>query len=188
MDIEKTPIKDMYIIHRPIRKDERGSFTRLYGADEFALHGLNTKAIHVNTSTSSELGTLRGIHFQHPPFSEAKIVACTSGAVFDVGVDLRPNSPTKFKWFGKILTPENGLSLLIPEGFGHGFLTLEPNSTVVYVVSEVYAPQFESGIRYDDPEISIQWPIQPKVISEKDKKWDWIKNRISELNEGFAMK
>jgi dTDP-4-dehydrorhamnose 3,5-epimerase len=186
MKIETTPIKDLCVIHRPIRKDERGTFTRLYGADEFALHGMTTRAVHVNTSTSSEKGTLRGIHFQYPPYSEAKIVACTAGAVFDIGVDLRPDSPTRFQWYGQILTPENGVSLLVPEGFGHGFLTLEPNSTVVYVVSEVYAPDSESGIRFDDPVLSIQWPIPPKVISEKDTSWGWINDRMEELEKKFV--
>ena len=102
------------------------------------------------------------------------------------GIDLRPDSPTRFQWFGKKLTPDNGVSMIIPEGFGHGFITLEPNTTVVYVVSAVYAPKYESGLKYDDPTMNIQWPISPSVISEKDQEWGLIEDRISELDKGFS--
>ena len=103
-----------------------------------------------------------------------------------MGIDLRPDSPTRFKWFGTKLTPENGVSLIVPEGFGHAFITLEPNSTVVYVVSSVYAPDHESGIMYDDPLLKIEWPIQPIVISDKDRSWDKIEKRLEELDSGFS--
>ncbi|QJB28855.1 dTDP-4-dehydrorhamnose 3,5-epimerase family protein [Limnospira fusiformis] len=185
MKLDSTPVKDLFVIHRPIRRDERGSFTRLFGADEIAAAGRPTNAVHVNTSTSAEVGTLRGIHFQYPPYAEAKIVACTAGAIWDVGVDLRPGSPTRFQWFGTLLTPENGLSMVIPEGFGHAFITMEPNSTAVYVVSAVYAPQLESGLRFDDPGLAIQWPLTPNVISEKDRGWGLLEHRIPELDKGF---
>jgi len=185
MRLEPTGIQDLYVIHRIIRQDERGSFTRLFGADEIADAGRPTNVVHINTSTSKEAGTLRGIHFQYPPFSEAKIVACTSGTIWDVGVDLRPNSPTRFQWFGTLLTPENGVSMLIPEGFGHAFITLEPNSTAVYAISACYAPQLESGLRYDDPLIDISWPVTPKIVSEKDLNWGLLNDRIGEINTGF---
>ena len=116
MKLEETPIEDLYVLHRPIRKDERGSFSRLFGEDDIAKAGRPTNIVHVNTSTSVEAGTLRGVHFQYPPFSEAKVVACTSGSIWDVGVDLRPDSPTRFQWFGEVLTPENGKSMIVPEG------------------------------------------------------------------------
>lgn len=185
MKLESTPIKDLFILHRPVRRDERGTFTRLFGADEIAAAGRPTNALHVNTSTSINVGTLRGIHFQYPPYAEAKIVACTAGAIWDVGIDLRPGSPTRFQWFGTILTPDNGLSMVIPEGFGHAFITMEPNSTAVYVISAIYAPHRESGLRFDDPGLGIKWPIDPIVVSEKDRAWDPLEHRIDELNKEF---
>ena len=188
MKLEATPIKDMFVLHRAVHKDSRGQFTRLYAAEGLAMAGRPTDAIHVNTSTSTQVGTLRGIHFQYAPCAEAKIVACTAGAIWDVGVDLRPESPTRFQWFGAELTPENGRSMVIPEGFGHAFITLEPNSIAVYVVSAVYAPEFESGIRYDDPALAIEWPIQPSVVSDKDLDWKAVKDRIGEFDFGFRVR
>lgn len=185
MKLESTPIKDLFVLHRPVHQDLRGQFTRLFAAEGLAAAGRPTNAVHVNTSTSVETGTLRGIHFQYPPYAEAKIVACTAGAIWDVGVDLRPGSPTRFQWFGTKLTPDNGLSMIIPEGFGHAFLTLEPSSTAVYVVSAVYALDHESGIRYDDSALSIQWPIVPTVVSDKDLAWGRVKSCIDELDAGF---
>lgn len=166
-------------------RDTRGKFTRLFGEDENELAGRPMKAVHVNSSTSTETGTLRGLHFQYPPFAEAKLVSCVAGAVWDVGVDLRPNSPTQFAWFGLELNPENGISLLIPEGFAHGFITLQPETTLVYVVSERYAPNDESGVRFDDPLTKIKWPIKPTVLSEKDRAWPPLSSRLDELESKF---
>ena len=185
MELEQTPIQGLYSINRPIRRDERGFFSRLFGADEISAAGRPTQAIHINSSTSKDTGTLRGIHFQYPPYSEAKIVSCVSGSIWDLGVDLRPGSPTRFKSFGMQLTPENGKSLLVPEGFGHAFITLEPNSTVVYVVSSAYSPENESGLRFDDPSLDINLPIEPKVLSEKDQTWELLDNKLEEINNKF---
>ena len=181
MRLETTPIKGVHVVQKRIFQDDRGQFCRLYGADEFAHIGLDTKAVHVNSSTSTLKGTLRGIHFQYPPFSETKIVSCLSGAIWDVAVDLRPNSPTRFQWFGLELTPSNGKSLLVPDGCGHAFLTLADSSTVVYVVSNTYNIDSESGAKYDDPMLNITWPLEPQVISDKDLKWDLLANRSEEL-------
>ena len=186
MKLETTPVEGLFVLHRPVRRDERGFFSRIFGADEIAAAGRPTQAMHVNTSTSVEVGTLRGIHFQYHPHAEAKIVSCASGAIWDVGIDLRPKSPTRFKWFGTKLTPENGISMVVPEGFGHAFITLEPNSTVVYVVSAAYAISHESGIRFDDPLLEIEWPINPTVLSEKDRAWGLIEHRLDELDTGFS--
>jgi len=185
MQLETTPIEGVCVIQKRIFQDDRGQFCRLYGADEFSDIGLDTKAVHINSSTSTLKGTLRGIHFQYPPFSETKIVSCLSGAVWDVAVDLRPNSPTRFRWFGVELTPSNGKSLVVPDGCGHAFLTLAANSTVVYVVSNTYNIDFESGAQYDDPMLNIAWPIEPMVISDKDLKWKPLSSRIDELWNGF---
>jgi dTDP-4-dehydrorhamnose 3,5-epimerase len=186
MKLETTPIEGLFVLHRPIRRDERGIFSRLFGEDEIAAAGRPTKIVHVNSSTSSEVGTLRGIHFQFPPFAEAKVVACTSGAIWDIGIDLRPGSSTRFQWFGSLLTPTNGLSMIIPEGFGHAFITLEPNSTAVYAISAIYEPRVESGLRYDDPMLSIDWPITPKIISDKDRAWGNLEHRLEDLDQGFS--
>lgn len=185
MKLESTGLDGVFLLHRRIHNDERGTFTRLFAEDELATLGYNAKAIHINTSTSIFPGTLRGIHFQYPPYSETKIVSCVSGAIWDVAVDLRPNSETRFQWFGKTLTPDNGTSLIIPEGFGHAFITLEPNSTVVYVVSAAYAIEYESGARFDDPLLRIEWPIEPMVMSEKDTEWKLLSKRIDELDVKF---
>jgi dTDP-4-dehydrorhamnose 3,5-epimerase len=185
MKLESTPIADLFVLHRPLRKDDRGAFSRLFGEDDIAAAGRPTNAVHVNTSTSNQVGTLRGIHFQYPPFSEAKVVACTAGAIWDVGVDLRPDSPTKYQWFAEVLTPDNGKSLIIPEGFGHAFITLEPNTTAVYVISSVYSLDHESGLRFDDPMLNIDWPIKPTVVSEKDKAWGLLEGRIQEIDKNF---
>lgn len=187
MKLEKTSIDGLFVLHRAVHRDERGFFSRLFGADEIAAAGRPTQAVHVNSSTSVEVGTLRGVHFQYPPHAEAKIVSCAAGAIWDVGIDLRPGSPTRFQWFGTCLTPENGISMVVPEGFGHAFITLEPNSTVVYIVSAVYALEYESGIRFDDPTLNIQWPIEPKVLSDKDQAWGLIENRMNELDTGFSI-
>lgn len=185
MKLETTPIKDLFVLNRPVHRDPRGHFTRLFAAEGMAAAGRPTQAVHVNTSTSVEAGTLRGIHFQYPPHAETKVVACTSGSIWDLGVDLRPGSPTRFQWFGTELTPTNGLSMIIPEGFGHAFITLEPNSTAVYIVSSAYALDHESGILYDDPTLNITWPMSPTVLSKKDTAWAPLLNRISELDSKF---
>lgn len=187
MQLEHTPIAGLFVMHRPVHQDNRGQFTRLFAAEGMAAAGRPTEAVHVNTSTSVDVGTLRGIHFQYPPCAEAKIVACTAGAIWDVGVDLRPGSPTRFQWYGTVLTPLNGRSMVIPEGFGHAFITLEPNSTAVYIVSAAYAPEHESGIRYDDPELAIDWPTAPTVLSDKDLAWEPVQERIGELDRGFSL-
>jgi len=186
MKLEKTPISDLYVLQRKIVKDARGSFSRLFGEDDIFKAGRPTNIVHVNTSTSVEAGTLRGIHFQYPPFSEAKVVACTSGAIWDVGIDLRPGSPTRFEWYGEVLTPNNGKSMIVPEGFGHAFITLEPNSTAVYAISAYYNIDYESGARFDDPIMSIDWPLEPTVVSEKDRKWGLLEDRIKELDKNFS--
>jgi len=186
MKLEKTPLEGLFVLHRPVRQDHRGFFNRLFGTDEIASAGRPMEAHHVNTSTSIAVGTLRGIHFQYPPHSEAKVVSCVAGSLWDVGIDLRPSSPTRFQWFGTKLTPANGLSMIIPEGFGHAFITLEPYTTAAYVVSACYAPAYESGVRFDDPMVGIKWPIEPKIISDKDCSWGLIEQRLDELSKGFT--
>ena len=186
MRFEETFLRGLFLISRNVHEDERGIFSRFFAADEFASAGRPIEAVHINSSTSNSQGTIRGLHFQYPPFAEKKIVSCATGAVWDVGVDLRPNSPTRFKWFGTELSPKNGISMVVPEGFAHGLITLVPNSTVVYVSTKPYSPDHESGILYNDPLLQIDWPLEPKVISEKDRSWGNVEDRINELNEAFS--
>lgn len=182
MHLEKTHLDDVLILHMDIRKDDRGQFCRLYGIDELKKAGFDSKVSHVNSSKSLKRGTLRGIHFQYPPYAECKIISCISGSIWDLAVDLRPNSKQRFNWFGIKLTPSNGKSLIVPEGFGHACLSLEDNSTIIYVSSEVYSSKYESGIKYDDPLLKIKWPINPSFLSERDKSWGEISKRLDELS------
>ena len=149
-------------------EDERGFFGRLWCAEEFRSHGLNTNLVQSNVSFSSKKGTLRGMHFQNPPFQETKLVRCTRGSVFDVIVDLRPDSPTYCKWEGLELNADKRNMIYVPEGFAHGFITLEDNCEVYYLVTEYYNKEYESGVRYNDPAFNIDWPVDVAEISAKD--------------------
>ena len=188
MDLEKTSLNEVFILNKKIRKDDRGQFCRLYGIDELKKIGFDSKVSHVNSSLSLKAGTLRGIHFQYPPFSECKIISCITGSIWDLAVDLRPNSKQRFEWFGVKLTPSNGKSLIVPEGFGHACLSLEDNTNIIYVSSEIYSAEHESGIAFDDPLLNINWPINPSFISERDSSWGEIRTRLDELSHGFYKK
>lgn len=166
----ETGLKDAYLIDLEKRGDERGFFARFFCAEEFAKMGLKSQFVQVNNSLSAQKGTLRGIHYQLAPKAEVKVVRCIQGALWDLIVDLRPDSPTFKKWFGAELTAENRRMMYVPEGFGHAFLTLEDNTEALYLVSEYYSPQHERGLRFDDPAFNIQWPGKPVVISDKDLK------------------
>lgn len=173
MEIVSTEIKEVVVIKSTIFMDERGTFTRLYASD-YTDAGLDFKVDSVNLSATRKRGTIRGLHMQISPFSEKKIVRCISGKIFDVAVDMREESPTFLKYVSRILTEENNEALFIPEGFAHGFQTLESNSVVHYCTSERYSQNHEYGIKYDDPKIGIKWPAEATYISEKDKNWALI--------------
>ena len=169
MIFAETPLKGAYLVDLEHRTDERGFFARAWCADEFERQGLCTRVAQANISFNHSAGTLRGLHYQQPPHAEVKLIRCTSGAIWDVIVDLRKDSPTYRQWFGTELTAENRTMLYVPENFAHGYLTLVPNSETTYQVSEPYAPGAEAGIRWDDPAFGIGWPdIGVKVISDKD--------------------
>lgn len=148
--------------------DERGWFARYYCKEEFREIGHSKEWVQMNHSFSSKQGTIRGMHFQKEPFGEIKLVRCIAGTVFDVIIDLRKNSPTFLHWFGTELSAQNKRSLYIPEGFAHGFQCLSERCELLYHHSEVYQPDAEAGIRYDDPVVSISWPLPVSVISERD--------------------
>ena len=172
MKFTETELKDAYIIDIEKHEDERGFFARIFCEREFTEKRLNAKHAQSSISFNQKSGTLRGMHFQIPPFSEIKLVRCIRGAIFDVVIDLRKNSDTFAKWISVELTQENRKTLYIPKGFAHGFLTLKDNTEVFYQMSEYYRPEAARGIRFNDPAFDIKWPIHDKpLISEKDKNW-----------------
>jgi len=158
-----------YLIELEPIVDDRGFFARSWCAEEFRVHGLNSRLAQSSLSFNTTRGTLRGMHFQAEPYPEAKLVRCCSGAVYDVILDLRPASSTYSKWFAVELTPTNRKMLYVPEGFAHGFQTLADNSEVFYQISETYRPEYARGIRWDDPLFGIAWPLQHPIMSEKDR-------------------
>ena len=171
MKFTPTTVEGAFIVDVDRIGDSRGFFGRLWCAKEMATQGLSTNISQCNIGRSERAGTLRGLHLQKPPHQEVKIVRCTQGAVFDVVVDLRPDSPSFRRWFGIELNMENASMLYVPEGCATGYLTLEDNSEIYYLASEFYAPQSATGVRYDDPAFDIRWPGTPTVISDNDASW-----------------
>ncbi|NTW00050.1 MAG: dTDP-4-dehydrorhamnose 3,5-epimerase [Oscillochloris sp.] len=166
-----TEVKDAYIIDPDRREDNRGFFACIWAEEAFAKQGLGTRIAQINLSYNRHKGTLRGMHFQHAPYGETKLVRCIRGAILDVIVDLRADSPSYKRWIGVELTAENRRSLYVPEGFAHGFQTLVDDVEVLYQVSQIYTPSAEGGVRHNDPTFGIQWPLIPSEMSEKDKIW-----------------
>jgi dTDP-4-dehydrorhamnose 3,5-epimerase len=150
--------------------DERGFFARAFCRREFEAHGLNPNLAQCNLSFNKSRGTLRGMHYQLAPHAEVKLIRCTRGAIYDVIVDLRPQSRTFKQWMGVELTSNNHAMLYVPEGFAHGYLTLEENTEVFYQVSEFYSKEYERGVRWNDAAFGIEWPIEPAIISDKDRR------------------
>lgn len=150
-------------------RDKRGFFSETYNLKEYKKIGIYDYFVQDNHSLSSQVGTLRGLHFQKPPKAQCKLVRCGKGAIFDVAVDIRLGSPTYCQWVGYTLSAENGYQLYVPKGFAHGFITLETNSEILYKCSDYYAPEMEGGLRWDDPVIGINWPLKGKpTLSDKD--------------------
>ena len=166
-----TRLRGAVLIELERRADDRGFFARTFCEAEFAAAGLETRFVQANASGNPRAGTLRGLHYQVPPYAEVKVVRCTRGAVFDVIVDLRPESPTYRQWQGLELTAAEGTMLYVPGGFAHGYQTLVDDTEVAYQVSQPYTPGAEAGIRYDDPALSIAWPLAVSAISGKDREW-----------------
>lgn len=172
MIFKETAVKDAYIIEIERRTDDRGFFARTWCRKEFEAQGLNTNLVQANVAFNIKRGTLRGMHYQVSPYEETKLIRCTKGAIYDVIIDIRKNSPTYMKWIGVELTADNYKMLYVPEGFAHGYQTLRDNTEVSYQVSQFYAPNSEQGVRWDDPAFNIKWPETEKVIiSEKDQAW-----------------
>jgi dTDP-4-dehydrorhamnose 3,5-epimerase len=171
MIFRETELAGVVEVHLDPRSDERGFFARSWCEREFASHGLNPRLAQCNVSFNVKKGTLRGMHYQAEPFQEAKLVRCTQGAIYDVAVDLRPQSGTFKQWFGAFLSAENRYMLYIPEGCAHGFQTLTDNAEVFYQMSEFYHPESARGLRFDDPTFQIVWPEKIEIISERDRNY-----------------
>ncbi|MFX1328517.1 MAG: dTDP-4-dehydrorhamnose 3,5-epimerase [Promethearchaeota archaeon] len=178
MKFIKTSLKDLYIIEFEPIQDERGRFYRVFCKDEFKQIDHHGEIVQINHSLSKKKGTIRGMHFQYPPKSEIKMVKCLQGSVYDVAIDIRKNSSTFLKWHGEILSAENLKMMYIPEGFAHGFQTLEENTELLYFHTEFYDAEHEGGIRFDDPLISLQWPLDVSTVSKRDKEHKLLSNHF----------
>jgi len=171
MEFIKAKLDGVYVIEPKPKADARGYFARTFCKEELLAHGIEFDIKQANQSFTKKKGTIRGMHFQREPKAEAKIIQCLEGAVYDVAVDVRPDSATFGRWISEELSKENGKMLYIPKGFAHGFQTLSNNCRMQYFMSEVYSPQHSAGIRWNDSLFGIKWPLKPTIISKKDEKW-----------------
>lgn len=170
MKFKETKLKGLYIIEPDIHFDDRGYFARIFCKQELSKTGIDFNIVQVNRSLNKKQGTIQRMHFQKPPKAENKIIQCIKGKIYDVAIDLRQDSPTYGEWVAEELSEENKKMFLIPKGFAHGFQTLTDNCEILYFMSEFYSPQYESGVRWNDPFFNIKDP----VVSEKDKNWPLI--------------
>ncbi len=177
MKFIETKLKGAYIIEPQLLEDERGFFARTFCQKEFEAHGLNTRLAQCSISYNRRKGTLRGMHYQVAPMAEAKVVRCTKGAIYDVIIDLRRDSPTYCEWIAVELSAENHRMLYIPEEFAHGFQTLEDDTEVFYQISEFYAPEYARGVRWNDSAFGIMFPLKNVIISERDKTYPLMSSR-----------
>lgn len=164
-------LQGAHIVDLELFEDNRGFFSLIWGQEVFANQGLAANIVQANLSYNRTKGTLRGMHFQNAPFAETKFIRCIRGAIYDVIVDIRPDSPSYKRWIGVELSAENRRALYVPEGFAHGFQTLVDDTEVMYFVSQSYAPQSAGGYRYDDPAFVIDWPLPVTEMSPKDQQW-----------------
>lgn len=171
MRFRQTEVLGAYLISPERRNDERGYFARIWCEEELRHQGLVTKLAQVNVGFSPQAGTLRGLHYQLKPFDEVKLVRCTRGSVYDVVVDLRPQSLTFKKWFGASLAAEDGTMVYAPIGCAHGYITLEPDTELMYFTSHSYVPAAARGVRFNDPAFQIAWPTEITLVSQADRSW-----------------
>jgi dTDP-4-dehydrorhamnose 3,5-epimerase len=170
----ETPLHGAYVVEQERHADERGFFARTWAVEELEAHGVDARVAHMNTSFNAHAGTVRGLHYQSEPHGEAKLVRATRGAVWDVAVDLRPESPSYRRWHAVPLDQESGVAFFIPADCAHGFMTLTEDSEVLYVMSTPYVPDAARGVRWDDPAFGIEWPAPPAgglTMSERDRTW-----------------
>lgn len=178
MKFIETKLKGAYIIEPERLEDERGFFARTFCQKEFEAHSMNPRLVQCSISYNKYRGTLRGMHYQIAPMAESKLVRCTDGAIYDVIIDLNSQSPTYCQWISVELNNENRKMIYIPEGFAHGFQTLENDTEVFYQMSEFYAPEYARGVRWDDPAFGIVFPLNNKILSETDKNFPLMKVRF----------
>lgn len=183
MTFLKTILEGVYIVKPKVFRDQRGFFMESWSRHDFEAAGLHYDFVQDNYSSSAVKGTLRGIHFQRGEKAQAKLVQCVRGAVLDVAVDLQPGSPTYKKWVGVELSAENRLQMLIPRGFGHGFVTLTDDVEFLYKVDNPYAPEADGGIRWSDPEIGIDWGVERPILSDKDRHAPFLKDTVTGFEE-----
>jgi len=176
MRFTKTDINGSWVIDPDFHEDDRGRFMRAWCSREFAEHGLSFLPVQANMGFSTRKGTVRGMHYQEAPAREAKLVRCTRGAMFDVVLDLRPDSPTYARWYGVELSAENGRMLYVPELCAHGYQTIEENTEMHYMASTFYAPYSARGVRHDDPAFGVQWPLAVTMISDQDRTWPFVES------------
>ena len=170
MKITETELQGVFLVEPTRFEDERGFFAPSFSAKEFAARGMASRFVENNISYSRSRGTLRGMHYQAAPHGQAKLVRCTRGSIYDVAIDLRPDSPTFKRWAGVELSAENRLTLCVPAEFAHGFQTLEDETEVFYLVSNYYAPGAQRGVRWDDPAFRIEWPeVAERVMADRDR-------------------
>jgi dTDP-4-dehydrorhamnose 3,5-epimerase len=174
MLFKETKLKGVFVVEPEIITDERGFFACSWSALEFEKHGLNPRLMQCNISFNTKRGTLRGMHFQQQPHEEAKLVRCTRGAIYDVAVDMRPGSPSRYQWLAVELTPDNRRMLYLPEGFAHGYQALADETEIFYQISESYHPESARGLRWDDPRVGIEWPLPVNEISERDRGFSFL--------------
>lgn len=186
MKLVETKIKDVFIIEPDVFGDHRGFFMESYNKNKFEALGLQFDLIQDNHSLSTQVGVIRGLHFQNHPKAQTKIVRVLTGAIYDVVVDLRKGSPTFGEWVGVELSEANKLQLVVPKGFAHGFCTLEPNTQVLYKVDEYYSQEHDSGILWNDPDLGIDWPTTEPILSDKDRKQPSFKDYVRQLETEYT--
>jgi dTDP-4-dehydrorhamnose 3,5-epimerase len=183
----ETKLKGAFIIDIDRKEDERGYFARAFCQKEFREHGLQSVIAQANVASNARRGTLRGMHFQYPPAAESKLVRCTRGAIFDIIVDLRPESPTYLEHISVELDEDNMRALYVPERFAHGYQVLRDNTDTSYQVGEFYTPTAEGGLRYDDPRLELKWPLEVSVISSKDQAFRPLREVEDEMRRRMSL-
>lgn len=179
MKIHSTPIADLIVVESEAFRDSRGAFSRMFCEEELSSVIAPRKIVQINHSCTQSVGVVRGMHFQRAPYAEMKLVRCLKGRVWDVAVDLRPSSLCYMRWYAQELSPENAYMMVIPEGFAHGFQVLEAGSELLYLHTNFYNSESEGGVRHDDPELGIAWPLPVTDISRRDFSHAYIDSRFT---------
>jgi len=187
MIFTETKLKGAFVIDIEPREDSRGFFARAFCQHEFEAHGLKPMIAQSNVAFNKKRGTLRGMHFQFPPVAETKLLRCTRGAILDIIVDLRPESPTYLQYIDVELSEDNSRALYVPERFAHGYQVLRDNTETSYQVGEFYAPGSEGGLLYNDPRLALPWPLPVAVISDKDQQWKLLDDQEAEIKQGMSL-